>query len=198
MVDAVLDSVFDEPLDVRSAAEAQQLLRHQGDPSRWGIPAAAAEWSLARRLATGAATLRGGRRLAAKFGSKTAGRAVLPLTLATEVGLAARVGRRELQVLASYLIHRLREAGLPVERDLVRRAVTALYLEPRRRPDLGRSGPALAGAVARRWIGEIVPGFGRRSRQINDRIRAVERLDLRQLVADWRVAVGAPSLTDGG
>ena len=102
--------------------------------------------------------------------------------LATEVGFAARAGRRELQVLASYLIHRLREAGLPVERELVRRAATALYLEPRRRPDLRQPASQLVAAVARRWATEIVPGFGRRSRHTTDRIRAVERLDLAQLV----------------
>jgi hypothetical protein len=123
-----------------------------------------------------------GRRVAGKAGSKIVGRAALPLAVALDVGLAARNGVQELQVLASYLIARLRQAGLPVDRDLVRRVTTGVYLRPHAEVDLQRPAPQLAAAVARRWTTGAVPGLRRRAKHhARRRIRAIEQLDLREL-----------------
>jgi hypothetical protein len=180
-VEAALDRVFDEPLDVPTAEAALAQIESRSES---GFPPAlsgAAEWA-ALKAARGAMAGRLGRRVAGKAGSKIVGRAALPLAVALDVGLAARNGVQELQVLASYLIARLRQAGLPVDRDLVRRVTTGVYLRPYAEVDLRRPAPQLAAAVARRWATGAVPCLRRRAKHhARRRIRAIEQLDLRRL-----------------
>jgi hypothetical protein len=185
LVDASLDRIFDEPLDVPTAAEARRQLEEHAVES-WG-PAglAAVDWAVVRAARSGVVG-RLSRRVASRTGAKLAGMALLPLSVALDVGLAARRGVHELQVLASYLIARLRSADLPVDPDLVRRAVTALYLQPSAPPDLSRSAPDLTTAVARHWAVRAVPGLGLgHKRDSRRRVRALERLDLARLLDDW-------------
>jgi hypothetical protein len=181
-IDTVMDRVFDEPLDVSSAHEARQHLHAQ--PSSWLSSALAAQgvqWALARSAMTKA-----GAKMVARVGGVASRKVVLPVTVAVDVGLGAREGLRELQILASFLIHRLRAAGLPVDPDLVRRTTTAVYLEPRTFPEIGRSASSLSLGVARKWARHAVPG-GKRRREADAEMRiiAVDRIDLDRLVAVW-------------
>ena len=193
LVLAAVDRVFFEPLDVANEAEALALLADREDGSRLRTAMlGASEWALAR-FARRTLLPRMGTKVAVWTGGKTAGKVILPITLSIEVTLAARDGVRELQVLASFLMSRLRAAGLPVEQSLVRRTTTSLYLYPNRRPDLQRSGAQLATSVARRWLTAAVPGFGRRRARVTTaRVRAVDRIDLQALVRAWEQASGRP------
>jgi len=187
LVEAAVDRVFFEPLDVANEAEALALLSDREDGSRMrAAMLGATEWAFAR-FARRRLLPRLGGKVALWTGGKTAGKVILPVTLSIEVTLAARDGVRELQVLGSFLMSRLRAAGLPVEGDLVRRATTSLYLYPGRRPDFRRSGAQLATTVARRWLLAAVPGLGRRRmRDTTARVRAVDRLDVHDLMQAWR------------
>src|SRR3954469_11601753 len=129
---AAVDRVFFEPLDVANEAEALALLADREDGSRLrAAMLGASEWALAR-FARRTLLPRLGTKVAVWTGGKTAGKVILPITLSIEVTLAARDGVRELQVLASFLMSRLRAAGLPVQQRLVRRTTTSLYLYPSR------------------------------------------------------------------
>lgn len=181
-IDDVLDRVFDEPLDIRSAHEARAHLHAQ--PSSFLSSALAAQgvqWAMARSAATKA-----GAKLVARMGGVAGRKVILPVTVAVDIGLGAREGLRELQILASFLINRLRAAGLPTDDDLVRRTTTAIYLEPRVFPEISRSSRSLALGVSKRWARHAIPG-GKRRREADAeaRIFAVDLLDLNRLVAVW-------------
>jgi hypothetical protein len=180
-VDRMLDRVFDEPLDVPTAEEARVQIEKRPDSNWPSALSGAAEWA-AVRLARGKLAARLGGRVAGSAGSKIVGRAAIPVTVAVDVGLTARDGLLELQVLASYLIARLRQAGLAIDRDLVRRVATSIYLQPDAQPNLQRSSAQLVAAVARRWASGAVPGLRpHRRRHSRRRIDAIAELDLHQL-----------------
>ena len=194
LVEAAIDRVFFEPLDVSTEAEALALLADREDGSRLrAAMLGASEWALAR-YARRKLLPRLGTKVAVWTGGKTAGKVILPITLSIEVTLASATACASCRCSAPSSMSRLRAEGLPVERDLVRRATTSLYLYPGRHPDLQRSGTQLARAVARRWLAAAVPGFGRRrARDTTARVRAVARLDLHQLVHAWRKAGARPA-----
>jgi hypothetical protein len=130
-------------------------------------------------------------RVGGRLGTKAAGRVALPVGAALELGLASREGVKELQVLASFLIARLRADGHPVDRELVRRATLAIYLEPHRPPDLRAPVHRRTLAVARRWSVDAVPLAGRgQGSRTQARVDAVARLDTARLIHAWRL-VGA-------
>ena len=94
-IDDVLDRVFDEPLDIRSAHEARAHLHAQ--PSSFLSSALAAQgvqWAMARSAATKA-----GAKLVARMGGVAGRKVILPVTVAVDIGLGAREGLRELQIL---------------------------------------------------------------------------------------------------
>ncbi|MDQ1431019.1 MAG: hypothetical protein QOF40_1621, partial [Actinomycetota bacterium] len=117
LVDTTIDRVFDEPFDVRTADELEELVA-AGPVGNGAGPAAtslgafvAAATPLARRLLS-----------AASRSSKVAAKTPLPSLKLVKVGIASipiamrlntttRRGVRELQLLASYVITRLRGAG---------------------------------------------------------------------------------------
>ena len=159
LVDAGLDRVYAKPLDIDNAAEALAFLTELGEESTGheqarrtaGIIAAAGP--ILMRLAKGTGAV-------AKLAG--AGTKVLPtgrmITLGTtavlatvRIGASARVGTRELQILASYLMARMRQAGLPVDRDLVEQVVVQCYLDPDARPQLQADAGRGAGSLARAW-----------------------------------------------
>jgi hypothetical protein len=185
LVEAALDRVFDEPLDVPTGSEARRQLEERSGEAWTPAGLAAVDWAVARAARMGVLG-RVGRRVAGRTGARVAGRALLPLSMALEVGLTARRGVHELQVLASFLIARFREAGVAFELELVRRAVTALYLQPGASPDLSRSGADLTASIARRWATQAVPGLGfGQTRENRRRVRAVERLEIGRLAEEW-------------
>ncbi len=185
-IERALDWVFDAPLDIRTPYEAMATLEPSSTGDGPGVLRKGAEWAASR------AALRVGTR----FGSKVAGRAALPLGVAVEFGFAARSGLRELQVLASFLVNRLRADGFAVDPELVRRATLALYLEPERRPDLRVPVHRRSLAIAKQWSVDAIPLTGRRqASRTRARVDIVARLNTHALVHDWRYvsAIEAPA-----
>jgi hypothetical protein len=193
LIDGALDRVFDEPFDVRSGQELEDLVA-AGPVSVGAAPAAttvtafvAAATPMARRALA----------LATKSG-KVASKTPLPSSKALKVGLASipvalrlsttsRRGVRELQLLASYLITRLRAVGVDPDRGLVRTLTLSLYLDPARRPSLDIPGGRAAGAVARQWVlrslgGDADSAVRARARR---QAEAIDRLDLVDLGTQW-------------
>jgi len=198
LVDSALDRVFAEPFDVRSADELEDLMA-AGPIGTGPGPAAtslgafvAAATPLARRVLS----------MASKS-SKVATKTPLPSSKAIKIGLASlpialrlstttRHGVREIQLLASFVITRLRAAGVDPDRGLVRSLTLSLYVDPARRPTLEPPGSRTAGAVARQWVlrslgGDAETAVRARARRQAD---ALDRLDLRELGRAWSVRHG--------
>ncbi|HEX4527814.1 MAG TPA: hypothetical protein VIA11_00260 [Acidimicrobiia bacterium] len=199
LVDAALDRVFAEPFDVRSAAELEDLMA----AGPIGTGAGPAATSLGAFVAAATPLARRAFSVASKS-SKVATKAPLPSSRAIKIGLASlpialrlstttRHGVREIQLLASYVIARLRAAGVEPERGLVRSLTLSLYVDPARRPNLEPPGSRTAGAVARQWVlrslgGDAESAVRARARREAD---ALERLDLRELGRAWELRHGA-------
>lgn len=193
LIDGALDRVFDEPFDVRSGEELEDLVA-VGPVGTGPGPAAT---SLAAFVA--AATPMARRVLAmASRSSKVATKAPLPSSKALKIGLASipialrlstttRRGVRELQLLASYVITRLRAAGVDPEPGLVRSLTLSLYLDPARRPSLDTPGGRFAGGVARQWVLRSLGGDAESAVRARARrqAEALDRLDLTALGVQW-------------
>jgi len=199
LVDAALDRVFDEPFDVRSAAELEDLLA--AGPIGTGPGPAAT--SLGAFVAAATPLTRRALAIASKS-SKVATKAPLPSSKAIKIGLASipiavrlstttRHGIRELQLLASYVITRLRAAGVDPDRGLVRSLTLSLYVDPARRPALDPPGSRTAGAVARQWVLRSLGGDAESAVRARARrqAEALDRLDLPELGAAWIQRHGA-------
>jgi len=193
LVDTTLDRVFDEPFDVRTADEFEELVA-TGPIGNGPGPAAtslgafvAAATPLARRALT-----------AATRSSKVVTKAPLPSSRMLKIGIASipvamrvstttRRGVRELQLLSSYVINRLRAAGVKPERGLVRALTLSLYVDPARRPSLDSTGSRAAGAISRQWVlrslgGDAETAIRARARR---QAEALNRLDLPALAVVW-------------
>ena len=103
---------------------------------------------------------------------------------------SARHGVHELQVLASLLVSRLRAAGLPADRGLVRALVLSIYLNPSRPPDLESRVANSSSALARGWIVRAIPYVWHPNTEKRSarRIKAIESLDLASLHQTWRAS----------
>jgi hypothetical protein len=148
--------------------------------------------------------------MASKSG-KVATKVPLPSARAVKIGLMSipvalrlstttRRGVRELQLLASYLIAKLRSAGVDPDRGLVRSLTLSLYLDPARRPSLDIVGGRAAGGVARQWVLRSLGGDAERAVRARARrqAEALDRLDLAGLGAEWaRHHPRPPELTAG-
>jgi hypothetical protein len=193
LVDGALDRVFDEPFDVRTAQELEDLVA--AGPA--GAGAAPTATTLTAVAAAAVPMARRALAMATKSG-KLASKAPLPSSKALEVGLAtlpvawrlsttARRGVRELQLLASYVITRLRVAGVDPDPGLVRSLTLSLYLDPARRPTLDAPSSRVAGGVARQWVlrslgGDAETAVRARARRQAD---ALDRLDLTSIGVRW-------------
>jgi hypothetical protein len=100
----------------------------------------------------------------------------------------SRRGVRELQLLSSYVINRMRVAGVVPERGFVRALTVALAVDPARRPDLGASGARSTGALTRQWILRAIGGDAETAIRTRARMQAaaLDRLDLSTLALDWK------------
>ncbi len=94
---------------------------------------------------------------------------------------------RELQLLASYVIWRLRDAGVDPDRGLVRSLTLSLYLDPARRPSLEIPSGRAAGGIARQWVLRSLGGDAESAVRARARrqAEAIDRLDLVDLGAQW-------------
>ena len=182
MVDSALDRVFNEPYEIHSEDDFERVMtQHRATMSFASAGAIAGFVERALPLA----------KLSTKAGKKIPMPAIkytlAAIPIAMQLGNSVRHGVREVQVLASYLIHRLREAGVEPRRGLVTALALSISLDPERRPDIGLT-PARAGAgLARLWIMRSVrtesgKSVGRRARS---EAAAVDRLDLRAVSKEW-------------
>ena len=195
LVDAALDRIFAEPLDVPDAGTALRLLsddRLIEDSEDVGarmarfamvsLPVALSVW---RRV--GPSLRLAGRVTPGGRGVRLA-LAAVPMT----AGLisSARHGVHELQVLASLLVARLRAVGLPADRGLVRALVLSVYLNPSRTPDLDTRVANSSSALARGWIMRAIPYVWHPNAEKRSarRIKAIETLDLASLHQTWRAS----------
>lgn len=195
LVDAALDRIFAEPLDVPDSATALRLLSDDGlieDSEDVGarmarfamvsLPVALSVW---RRV--GPSLRFAGRVTPGGRGVRLA-LAAVPMT----AGLisSARHGVHELQVLASLLVARLRAVGLPADRGLVRALVLSVYLNPSRTPDLDTRVANSSSALARGWIMRAIPYVWHPNAEKRSarRIKAIETLDLASLHQTWRAS----------
>jgi hypothetical protein len=204
LVDGALDRVFDEPFDVRSAEELEHLVA----AGPVGVGAAPAATTLTAFVAAATPIARRALAMATKSG-KLASKTPLPSSKAFKVGIAsipvamrlsttARRGVREVQLLASYVITRLRHAGVDPDPGLVRSLTLSLYLDPARRPTLEPPSGRAAGGVARQWVLRSLGGDAESAVRARARrqAEALDRLDLTQIGWQWaRHHPNPPELT---
>jgi hypothetical protein len=109
---------------------------------------------------------------------------VMVASSAVSIGVAVRVGVRELQVLAALVAHRLEQGvDVPAEPALVKKLAIDLYLNPKRTPDLGDDRLRLL-RLSRKWV--LSGAFSRNtSKQAAKALDAAERLDAAALATGW-------------
>ena len=204
LIDGALDRVFAEPFDVRTAQELEDLVA----AGPVGVGAAPTATTLTAFVAAATPMARRALALATKSG-KFAGKAPLPSSKAFKVGIASipvalrlsttsRRGVRELQLLASYVIWRLREVGVDPDRGLVRSLTLSLYLDPARRPSLEIPSGRAAGGIARQWVLRSLGGDAETAVRARARrqAEAIARLDLPALGRQWaQLHPNPPELT---
>jgi hypothetical protein len=112
---------------------------------------------------------------------------VTAVLAAVRIGTAARLGARELQILASFLVSRLRAEGLPVERAMVEQAVTQTYLNPKARVRVRQTASPSYAKLARAWTMRAFrrPSPTQQHALNRKRAGAIERLDLAALTRSW-------------
>lgn len=195
IVDSALDHVFDEPYAVETPEDFERLMvAHHGS----GGPGALASAGAIAAFVRSATPIAERALKVAKVGSRAAGKtpflpakiakyAVVAIPVALSLTGSARRGVHELQVLASFLIHRFRQAGIEPDPGLVRTLAVAITVNPDRRPQLdiggGRAGASLGGQWIVRSIGNDSVGAVRQRARLQ--LAAVERLDLPELAREW-------------
>jgi hypothetical protein len=149
LLDRVVARAVADPLDVHTVDDVRERL---GEAPTGSGSAAAWVTALAGRT---------------KRTVSLRGRAI-PLTVATKLGTEAvtsfRLGAYELEVLASLLVHRLREAGLPADARAVQRVTVNAYVWPRRGADVVRRRQVAPANLAALWVGRVLavePAVGR-------------------------------------
>ena len=182
LVDLALDRVFDEPYEIHSEDDFERVMsEHRATMSF--MSAGALAGFVERALPLAKLSTKAGRKVPLPAIKYT----IAAIPIAMQLGNSVRHGIREVQVLASYLIHRLRQAGVEPERGLVTALALSISLDPERRPDLGLT-PARAGAgLARLWIMRSMRKESGKSvaRRARSEAAAVDRLDFRAVAKDW-------------
>jgi hypothetical protein len=149
LLDRIVKAAIEAPYPVHTAAAVVERMEHDGHPPPFGG---------ALLLALAART-----RKAVKVGRRTIPVAVMA-KLGTDVVSSFRLGAYELELLASFVVHRLRAAGQPVEPRLVQRVTVNAYLNPGRKHDVTEARRSAAPALAAMWAGRVLvvePAFGR-------------------------------------
>ncbi len=103
---------------------------------------------------------------------------------AVGVGVAVRMGVREIQVLSSLVAQRLEQAtGAPADPALVKKVAIDLYLHPKRKLVLSDDKLHLV-QLTRKWV--LGGMLGRNTeKRANRALAAAERLDAATLAASW-------------
>jgi hypothetical protein len=155
LVDSALDRVFDEPFDIRSDADfLRVILEPASNVGRTGATASALAGFVTMMTPFATRALRmlrtGGK--APLPGAKAAKYAAIAVPIGVQLSATVRRGVRELQALASYLIHEMRIRGIEPDRDVVRALTLSLYIDPDRRPPLHANPRRIATSLSRVWI----------------------------------------------
>ena len=152
LLDRVVTRAVDDPLDVHTVDDARALL----DEAPKGTGGTAA-WL---------AALAGRTKRTVSFRGR-----VVPLTMAAKLGsevvASFRLGAYELEVLASLLVHRLRDADLEIDPRAVQRVTVNAYVWPRRARDVVRRRQVAPASLAGLWLGRVLavePAVGRVSK----------------------------------
>lgn len=182
MADAALDRVFNEPFEIHSEDDFERVMAEHHMTMSFATAGAIAGF-VERALPIAKLSTKAGKKMPVPWIKYT----LAAIPIAMQLGNGVRHGVREIQVTASYLMHRLREAGVEPKRGLVSALALSIYLDPERRPDLGLT-PGRAGAsLARAWITrsmrkETTKSLTRRARAD---IAAIDRLDFRAVSKEW-------------
>lgn len=191
-INRILESTFDEPFDVPDAATARRMIL-AGSAAQATTTARFLEAQATTRLTPWIARSIQAAKLA-RSGAEAGGTSRWAVTAANAVMMSATRARHassdgwnQLRVLASYFVARARTAGLEVDSGLVRAVAVSIYLDPRRKFDLGYRGSRAGTAMAARWARDAAmpPNDATRRDLAGERVAAIERLDLAALVAEW-------------
>jgi hypothetical protein len=163
LLDRVVARAVENPLDVRSAKQVRKRLEHDGPSS-----GTSAGWAVA---------------LAARSKkSLSLGKRTIPVAVATKVGTelltSFRLGAYELELLASLLVNRLREADAVVDHRFVQRVTVNAYVSPGRRLNVHRRRPHALAQLAGLWSARVMgvePAVGR----VGKAAELIESLDVR-------------------
>lgn len=180
LVDSAMDRVFARPFDVRDHDDFRRLLVDHTPATASPAFARFAETALSVLVLSGKA----GRKLpipAARY-------ALLALPVTLRLADSARRGVRELQVIASYVVHRFRDEGIEADQDLVVALTLSLALDPSRRVDVTMTPRRASAGLLRVWAAHAMVRNVERelTRRAEADVTAISRLDLRELVEEWR------------
>jgi hypothetical protein len=187
LVDSTLQRVFDRPYDVRNADDFERVMAEGGGAMSLASAGAIAT-VIARATPWIERALPWARKGAATGKVVPAARwATYAVPIALQLTSTIRHGVRELQVVASYVIHVMHEAGIEPTREFVAAVTLSLALEPDRQPDLSLTPARAAPGLVRRWIlrslGKDSASAARQRARAD--LAAIERLDLPALADEW-------------
>ena len=198
LVEASLERIYANPMPVPNADTAATLLDEIGEDSTGRETSKQVAGTLAALGPVLTRLARGSGRIAsvAAAGTKLVptGRAIALSTTAAlgaiRIGTSTRVGTRELQVLASYLVTRLRDAGLSVDRRFVEQVTIRAYLDPTATIRPRQTAKAGYVGLVRSWTRRAFrPVRDAKRRSINrKRVAAIEQLDLPAMLDAWRAS----------
>lgn len=196
LVDGALDKVFDEPFDIRTANDFERILLEPSNVGRSGGAASALAGFVAMATPFAERALRlvrvGGK--APIPAARAAKYAAVAVPITVQLSTTVRRGVREMQALSSYVICKLRDAGVEPQRGFVRALTLSLYLDPDRRPNLQLTPGKAASSLSRIWIFRAIGTDS--DNHVYKRgqawIAAIERLDLATLAREHG---GPPQLT---
>jgi hypothetical protein len=172
LVDAAVDRVLLTDERVTSAQEAQRLLAGEADTE-------ALADKIQRVVVLAVPVVRGARFTRLPW--------VMLASSSAAIAIAVRSGVRELQVLASLVAYRIERAtGAPSDPSLVKKVAVALYLKPKRAPDLSDDKLHLV-RLTRTWL--LRGALGRNTaKRAASALTAAERLDGADLSVRWESA----------
>jgi hypothetical protein len=177
LYDRAIDSVLSTPYEVRTADEALAMIEAEAGGVFDG-KALAEQVQMAAVLLTPVV-----RRI--RWFERLPGVRRLPflasVVTVANVAVVLRRGVREVQIVSSYLAHRLREVtGDAPDPSLVKVVAVQLYTEPNRRPVAG--GRIRFARLLRRWL--VRGMFGRDTqKRARNAVFAVAQLDIPGLLA---------------
>jgi hypothetical protein len=171
LLDRLTKSVVHDPLDVRDVHAARRRIDEVANNVGNTAAIVSAPWLVNRVMRF----LRRG-----KMVPSTAVIAAAASTLT-----AITVGVQHLRVLASLLVHRLREDGKRVDPAFVRRVAVAMYLRPGAGTDAARPNRLAAFRLATDWGTHAVPFVGARktASRVHRAAKAIDELDLDEAMA---------------